>query len=37
MASMPTFQNSIEITLTTPQMHEILQHVALAKGVIDVS
>jgi len=37
MASMPTFQNSIEITLTTPQMHEILHHVALAKGVIDVS
>jgi len=37
MASMPTFRNSIEITLTTPQMHEILHHVALAKGVIDVS
>ena len=33
MASMPTFRNSIEITLTTPQMHEILYHVALAKGV----
>lgn len=37
MASMPTFRNSIEITLTTPQMHDILNHVALAKGVIDVS
>ena len=36
MASMPTFRNSIEITLTTPQMHEILYHVALAKGVIGV-
>lgn len=36
MASMPTFRNSIEITLTTPQMHEILHHVALAKGVIGV-
>jgi hypothetical protein len=37
MASMPTFRNSIEITLTTPQMHEILHHVALATGAIDVS
>jgi hypothetical protein len=36
MASMPTFRNSIEITLTTPQMHDILHHVALAKGVIGV-
>jgi hypothetical protein len=36
MASMPTFRNSIEITLTTPQMHEILHHVALATGAIDV-
>jgi hypothetical protein len=34
---MPTFRNSIEITLTTPQMHEILHHVALATGAIDVS
>lgn len=36
MASMPTFRNSIEITLTVPQMHDILYHVALAKGVIGV-
>ena len=36
MASMPTFRNSIEITLTTPQMHEILHHVALATGVTGV-
>ncbi len=36
IASMPTFRNSIEITLTVPQMHEILHHVALATGVIGV-
>jgi len=36
IASMPNFRNSIEITLTTPQMHEILHHVALATGAIDV-